>query len=270
MNDKHATGRTRSATLLTIIVALIVVIGVLAWHMADLRDQVEAVQAQVSQDTTAVSKQADTRNDIQTQVAQAPSTQQPKPMQTVPDTQATPPPALPQRQFPALNDEWFNQQFNNGWFNNGFNNNRSNRPFASPDWDPYQEIQNMQRQMDEVFNNAFGRFNNSPDFGHLFRQNIVTPDLDVQETNDRYIIKLDVPGAGNNDISVTLDDQVLTVKSEQRYEQKDTDAQGNTVYQERRSGSYRRSITLPQAVIEKDMQSSVENGVLTIIIPKAG
>ena len=126
----------------------------------------------------------------------------------------------------------------------------------------------MQRDMDRMFNDAFSRFDNSPDFQHFFRNSVVSPQMDVTEDDDQYTVQVNLPGTDENDISVNLDEQVLTVKGELHYEKQDKDAAGDIVFQERRSGSFQRSITLPEPVKQSGMQTRVENGVLTITIPK--
>ncbi len=136
-------------------------------------------------------------------------------------------------------------------------------------WNPYAEIQRMQRDMDRIFNQAFSRFNDSPDFQHLFQQTVTTPEMDVQEDENQYTVIVNLPGASEDNISVNLDGQVLSVKGEQRFEKQDRDHFGNIIFQERRSGSFQRSITLPEPVKQSGMKTHVDNGVLTIIVPKA-
>lgn len=249
MNDRE-TDSTRSRVLLAIVTALVVVVGIQAWHMADMRDQIEAIRAQTAPQPAA--------GDEPVQPAQntgagpdervlPPSLQSDAPR---PDVRGEQPQQPAQRRSP-LDDDGFNP------------------PHGTRNWDPFLEMERMQRQMDEIFNNAFGRFHSSPDFGHLFRERTLTPDIDLQETEDEYIVKVDVPGTDENNLSVTLENQVLTITGEQRYEEKSRGPGGSTLYHERRSGTYRRSITLPEPVSDRGMRTQIEHGVLTIRIPKA-
>ena len=144
----------------------------------------------------------------------------------------------------------------------------NNAPYNAQTWNPYEEIQRMQRDMDRIFNNAFSRFNASPDFQHLFRDSITTPEMDVQEDNDKYTVIVNLPGSSKEDVSVNLSGQTLTVKSEQKFEKQDKDSQGNIIFQERRSGSFLRSLTLPGPVKQAGMKTNIDNGVLTITVPK--
>ena len=252
--------RTRSTFLLTIIAVLVVVVGILTWHMGDLRDQVKQLQQQSAETNAAIAipipPATESRESEPAPSAAANVEPQPEPAESQVDTRTAQNHHTPV--WPRYPD------FNNRWFDNTL---PGNDPF-SPDWNPYQELQNMQRQMDDLFNNAFGRFNSSPDFGHLFQQDIITPDIDVQETDESYVVKVNMPGTDIENINITLEDQVLTIKGEQNFEKQDTDAAGNTVYRERRSGRYQRSLTLPEPVDEAGMTSEVKSGVLTVVIPK--
>lgn len=141
-------------------------------------------------------------------------------------------------------------------------------PYDAQTWNPYEEIQRMQRDMDRMFNNAFSRFNASPDFQHLFRESITTPEMDVQEDDNKYTVIVNLPGSSKENVSVNLNGQTLTVEGKQKFEKLDKDSQGNIIYQERRSGSFQRSLTLPGPVKQAGMKTNIDNGVLTITIPK--
>ncbi len=149
-----------------------------------------------------------------------------------------------------------------------FDNNFFNQPVGSQNWNPYEEIQRMQREMDRAFNHTFNGFNQNPNFQHFFRQNVSVPDMDIHENASQYTVIVNLPGADKKNISVNLNGQVLTVKGEQDFSKEDKNAQGRVIYQERRSGSFQRSITLPQLVKQNGMKTQIKNGVLTVTIQK--
>lgn len=148
-------------------------------------------------------------------------------------------------------------------------NNLFNKPFDAQTWDPFEEIQRMQRNMDKMFNESFDHFNQSPDFKHLFKQSVTAPKLDLREDNKQYTVIVDLPGTDMSNIAVSLDDKILTIKGQQDFTNEKQDSNGNAIFRERRSGSFERSITLPGPVRQNGMQSMVDNGVLEITIPKA-
>jgi len=141
------------------------------------------------------------------------------------------------------------------------------QPFDPQSWDPFQEMSRMRAEMDRMFNQAFGRFQGSPQFGSLAGESTYSPSFDLTEEPDRYVVKIDVPGATEHDIKVTLEDQNLTIsgtRTDTRSEEKD----GKILRQERVVGQFQRSMTLPEPVDDTKMETSYENGVFTVTLPK--
>ena len=91
--------------------------------------------------------------------------------------------------------------------------------------------------------------------------------LDVVEEGDQIIIHASVPGVAPEDIEVTIEDGVLTIKAESAAEE---GARKDSVYlgRERRSGAFHRSLRLPDTVATEKADSSYKVGVLTISFPK--
>jgi HSP20 family protein len=141
------------------------------------------------------------------------------------------------------------------------------QPFDPQSWDPFQEMSRMRAEMDRMFNQAFGRFQGSPQFGNLAVGSTFSPSFDLTEEPDRYVAKIDVPGASEHDIKVTLEDQNLTVsgtRTDTHAEQKD----GRILRQERVIGQFQRTMTLPEPVDDTNMETNYENGVFTVTLPK--
>ena len=157
-------------------------------------------------------------------------------------------------------------------------NTPSDTTFGGQAWNPYREIERTQQEMDKKFNRRFDRFNNRPgfnypdlnrpDFQYRFSQSTSTPEMDVKENASQYIVRVNLPGADKNDISVNLNGQRLTVKGKQDNKKQNRDARGNIILQVRQSGRFQRSITLSKPVNQNQMKTRLDNGVLTIIIPK--
>lgn len=90
--------------------------------------------------------------------------------------------------------------------------------------------------------------------------------LDVSETDKSYTIKADLPGLEEKDVSVTLDDGVLTISGEKVQEKEE---EGKTFHRTERSyGSFRRALTLPADADETGITAQMKNGVLEIEIAK--
>lgn len=129
-------------------------------------------------------------------------------------------------------------------------------------WEPYRELETMRRMMENFFSDtALGLPS------QLQRREGFGLALDVAENADAYIVKASLPGVNPNDVDITLTDNVLTIRG-QTQEEKET-KETNYHLRERRTGSFSRSITLPNAVEADKIEAVNENGVLTLTLPKA-
>lgn len=141
------------------------------------------------------------------------------------------------------------------------------KPDANDDnaWNPYDEMQRMQHEMEKMFGDSFSRFHMNTPLGSLSK----TPDVDLQEKADRYIVTVNAPGADESTINVKLNDQrlLISIKTEQAKEEAD-DKKGTYQYRERFVGEFERVITLPGPADAAKMTTDYHNGVLTITIPK--
>lgn len=95
----------------------------------------------------------------------------------------------------------------------------------------------------------------------------LAPPVDVQETNDAYIVEIDLPGANPEDTEVLVEGRTLTVKG--RFTEEKEESQGNYLVKERRRGQFMRAVALPDMVDIDRVTSRFENGQLTISLPKA-
>jgi HSP20 family protein len=91
--------------------------------------------------------------------------------------------------------------------------------------------------------------------------------LDVYETNDDLVLTASVPGVKPEEIDITVQGDVLTIKGETKFEGGET--QGAYHRQERRYGRFHRQIALPVSVRSDSATAQFENGVLTLRLPKA-
>ncbi|MBM6581516.1 Hsp20/alpha crystallin family protein [Microvirga sp. BT689] len=92
--------------------------------------------------------------------------------------------------------------------------------------------------------------------------------MNVSETDKEIRITAELPGVSEQDIDVSLDDDVLTIRGEKKFERKNE--QENFHFVERSYGTFQRSLRLPYAVASEQVQASFENGALTVTVPKTG
>jgi len=137
--------------------------------------------------------------------------------------------------------------------------------FKSRTWNPYAEIQHMQDEMEQMFNDSFSRFHIKTPLGSLS----TAPDVDLQEKPDRYIVTVNAPGGAESSIDVKLEDRVLRISIKTEHAEDETDDKnGQYRYRERFVGQFQRALTLPGPANAAKMQTEYRNGVLTITIPK--
>ncbi len=92
------------------------------------------------------------------------------------------------------------------------------------------------------------------------------PAVDIKEEDNQYVVHADLPGVKPEDIEVTLESGVLTIKGHRETEAKEEKEGYKRV--ERIYGTFFRRFSLPETVDEENIAAKYENGVLTITIPK--
>ena len=123
-------------------------------------------------------------------------------------------------------------------------------------WDPFREMTQVQNQ----FNRLVDQVWNS-------RQESWLPAVDVFDRKDAVVLKAELAGMDPDDIEIEVEDNVLTIKGERKFEEKVEDERYYRV--ERRFGSFQRSLALPQGVKPDEIQAGYEDGILTVTVPKA-
>jgi HSP20 family protein len=122
-------------------------------------------------------------------------------------------------------------------------------------WDPFREMTSLQNQMSRLFTTAFDG-----------RQESWLPAVDVFETKDSVVLKAELAGMNPDDIEIEVDDNVLTIKGERKFEEEVDEGRYYRV--ERRFGSFQRSLALPQGVKSDDITANYEDGILEVKVPK--
>ena len=112
--------------------------------------------------------------------------------------------------------------------------------------------------MDDFFNDRFQGFNNEGNFS--------TPAVNVRDHDNSYELQVAAPGLKREDFHVDLNDNVLTIKTEQKSESDDTN--DNYSRREFSYSSFERRFQLPEGISQDDIQAKYEDGILKIDIPK--
>jgi HSP20 family protein len=128
-------------------------------------------------------------------------------------------------------------------------------------WDPFQDVLSLREAMNQLMEESFVRPATAQN-GKNF-----VPALDLSETAEGYLVEAALPGLKPEDVEITVENNVLTIKGETRQEV--DDKQRNFHRVERRFGSFQRTVGLPTTVKADRIQASLTNGVLRLEIPKA-
>ena len=116
------------------------------------------------------------------------------------------------------------------------------------------ELESLRNRLDQLFTETTGS------------EQLLVP-VDVQETDEAVTVTASVPGVKPEDLTVEVNQGVLTIRGESREEREEE--RGTWHLQERRVGRIQRTITLPAPVKEDQAEARVENGVLHVRLPKA-
>jgi len=128
-------------------------------------------------------------------------------------------------------------------------------------WDPSREVDSLQSEVNRVFDVFFG---NGAEQGARSRRWV--PAMDLVETEDSLVLRADLPGLTEDDVSIEIKDGVLTVAGERKAEHEEKSEGYYRV--ERSFGGFSRSLSLPQGIDADQVTADVDNGVLEVRIPK--
>jgi HSP20 family protein len=126
-------------------------------------------------------------------------------------------------------------------------------------WEPARELASM--EIDRL-NRMFTDF-----YGEAFSRSAWVPAVDIYETDaHEVVLKAELPEMKREDISVTFENGVLTLKGERKFEQEASKENYHRV--ERRHGTFSRSFTLPNTVDPSRISAAYKDGILTVKLPQ--
>lgn len=129
-------------------------------------------------------------------------------------------------------------------------------------WEPFRELERMQ-------NNIFSLFDSSlPRTGHreAVADALWGPAVDVQDSEDKIVVKADLPGIDRKDVEVSVDGASLVIRGEKKEEHKTREK--GYLRTERAYGSFARIVELPAEVDEAKVSAQYKDGVLEVTLPK--
>jgi HSP20 family protein len=131
-------------------------------------------------------------------------------------------------------------------------------------WNPWSGLYGLEREMELLMRRLNGDW---PGFGASASQAWV-PAVDVFHRDEDLVIRAELPGIDpEKDVEITLREGVLTIRGERRHEARST--QNGMERIESATGSFSRSVALPEGVTEEDIRAHYENGILEVVVPGA-
>lgn len=130
-------------------------------------------------------------------------------------------------------------------------------------WDPFRDLSILQDRMNRLFNDA-GRgawTGEEPAATTTW-----SPAIDIFETEGEIVVKAEVPGMDRKDISLHIENNVLTLKGDRRFEKEAKEENYHRI--ERSYGGFSRAFSIPVIVDEEKIRADYKDGVLTIALPK--
>jgi len=126
------------------------------------------------------------------------------------------------------------------------------------------DVLSMRKEFDRVFDSFF--HGDISDTTSAFTSTWI-PAVDIAERENEFVVRIELPGVTKEDVRITMQEGILTVKGEKKQEKESKGSDYHRV--ERSFGSFQRSFTLPTAVRAENIDASFTDGVLNITLPKA-
>lgn len=117
----------------------------------------------------------------------------------------------------------------------------------------------LRREIDRLFEDTFGRGNEMTSW---------TPAVDIRESDKELSLEVELPGIRPEEVEITAENGVLTVRGEKRNERKEGDEDSRYHMVERSYGSFIRSFQLPKGLDETKIEADYNDGILSVHIPK--
>jgi HSP20 family protein len=129
-------------------------------------------------------------------------------------------------------------------------------------YDPFRDLRTLQEEVNRLFSS-----NLTPSFADEgIGRGAWNPTVDIYENKDQIVLEAELPGMNREDFDLTIENNVITLRGERRFEKKDDADNYHRV--ERAYGSFTRSFTLPQTISGEGANAEYRNGVLRVTLPK--
>ena len=128
-------------------------------------------------------------------------------------------------------------------------------------WEPFRGLSTLHDQVNRLFNETAFRGQ-----GEDSALTTWSPAVDIYETENELVVKADLPDVSEKDIDVRVENNLLTIRGERKFEK--SVSEDNYLRVERSYGAFSRSFSLPNTVNAEQIHAEYKNGVLTVTMPK--
>lgn len=129
-------------------------------------------------------------------------------------------------------------------------------------YDPFRDLRTLQEEVNRLFSTNMSRGFGEEGIGF----GAWNPSVDIFENKDQIVLEAELPGMRREDFDLSVENNVITLRGERRFEKRDETDNYHRV--ERSYGSFTRSFTLPQSVSAEGATAEYSNGVLRVTLPK--
>lgn len=133
-------------------------------------------------------------------------------------------------------------------------------------WRPFRELSMLQRDVDDLFNRAFGRRGGW--MPHFPFEGGEYPAIDCVRKEDTLLVRAELPGIDPKDVDISVSGNLLTIRGEHRTEREIKEE--DYFMHEISRGGFERTLTLPEGVNTEKMKASYRDGILEVSMPAKG
>jgi HSP20 family protein len=137
-------------------------------------------------------------------------------------------------------------------------------------WDPLRDLEEMSDRLNRVFGGS-SRSGSARSLQGGERETLAIPDwsprVDIAETDEEFQIKAEIPEVSKEDVKVSIENGVLSIRGERKQEKEESGKRFHRV--ERYYGSFLRTFTVPDNIDEGKVRAEFKDGVLNILLPKS-
>ncbi len=130
-------------------------------------------------------------------------------------------------------------------------------------WNPFRELEEVSDRLNSIFGKLPVRTESERE---TFGMADWSPSVDISETDAAYLVKGEIPGVQKEDVKVTIEDGMITLRGERKQEK---DEKGEKFHRVERSyGSFMRCFRLPDDADETNIKAEFKDGIISITLPK--